>query len=286
MSTPEVHHLKLAEILQSKAPKLAKKLPRFVIWLLERLIHQNHMNEYIDYVQGATGVDYFKKIMEFSKIKVEVSGLEHLEAGKPYIFASNHPLGGLDGIALISILGDKFPNIRAFVNDILMHMHYAKPVFLPINKHGANSKQYALMGQEAYNQGHPILMFPAGLVSRKQNGIVCDPVWRKNFIKKAIENKRQIVPIYFEGKNSRLFYFVSKLRKKIGIKFNIEMALLANEVCLKEGKSFRITIGEPINYQKFDKSIKPLDEWAQSLQKETYQMGGVDISKLELSKLI
>jgi putative hemolysin len=287
MSKEELHYLDVRRVLREKNPKLAKKIPGFVYWLLERLIHQKKLNYYIEKVHKTRSIDYFNKIIEVADIKLNVEGFEKLDPNKKYIFVSNHPLGGIDGCAIITVLAQKFnDNIRAFVNDILMEMKYADPIFLPINKHGANSKKYAQLGENAYDSGKQILIFPAGLVSRKQKGIVCDPLWKKNFVKKAVDKERDVVPIYFEGKNSRLFYFLTKLRKALGIKFNIEMILLADEFKYHERNTFTIKFGKPIAYSSFDKKVCSYNEWAKKIQIDTYKLGGKDISGLNLKNLI
>lgn len=287
MRKEEIHYFDLAKVLKEKAPKLAKKLPGFVVWIMRRIIHENKMNHYLEQVSDTRSIAYFKKIIEIGNVTIEHKGLDLLDPNEQYIFVSNHPLGGYDGACILSVLSEKFgENLRAFVNDILMNMEYAEPIFLPINKHGANSKKYAQMGEEAYDSGKQILIFPAGLVSRKRDGIICDPVWKKNFIKKAVDKKRKVVPIYFEGKNSRLFYFISRFRKILGIKANIEMVLLPHEAMCHENKTFKIHFGKPIDYTKFDKTQRSHNEWAKIVQEDCYKMGGIDISKLDLKKLI
>ena len=200
-----------------------------------------------------------------------VEGLENLEPNGRYLFASNHPLGGLDGIILIHSLGQKFPEVKFPVNDLLMHVTQLHTVFIPVNKHGAQSSQNARMLEDAYASSTQILYFPAGLCSRKQNGKIEDLEWKKSFITKAIKHERNIVPVYFSGKNSRFFYNLSKFRKSLGIKANIEMLYLVDEMFKQKGKSITVRIGNPIPYNTFDNSKNP-NEWAKWVKNIVYNM--------------
>ncbi|HBK30605.1 MAG TPA: glycerol acyltransferase, partial [Porphyromonadaceae bacterium] len=156
-----------------------------------------------------------------------------------FIFASNHPLGGLDGICLSAYLGEKYNgNIRYLVNDVLMHIRNLRTIFVPVNKYGAQAKESAKAIQEAYRSDNQIITFPAGLCSRKQNGKIKDLPWMKSFVLKAIEHQRDIIPVHFKGKNSAFFYNFSAIRKFVGVKFNIELVYLPDEMFKNKNQTF------------------------------------------------
>lgn len=260
----------LDAVLKSKAPQLAKKIPRFVVNYIKRTIHQDELNEVLTRYADKKGVDFMNGCVEYFDLTLKVEGLNEIDKEGRYIFASNHPLGGLDGICLSSIIGNEFDKkIKYLVNDFLYYIENLKPIFLPINKHGSQSKQAMIESAEAFGSDNQIVTFPAGLCSRKKKGEIKDLEWKKSFIQKAIESKRDIVPVYFEGKNSNFFYKFANLRKMFGIKFNAEMIYLPDEMFKNKGQTFSITFGKPIPYSHFDKS-KSVKEWACYVKDITY----------------
>ena len=243
-------------VIASKSPRLLKAIPRFVVRYLKRIIHQDEINKFLDEHGDKQGVEFITEILKMMNVTYTVEGLENIDHSGRYLFASNHPLGGLDGIILIHSLGQKFPEVKFPVNDLLMHITQLHTVFIPVNKHGAQSSQNARMLEDAYASSTQILYFPAGLCSRKQNGKIEDLEWKKSFITKAIQHQRNIVPVFFSGKNSRFFYNLAKFRKSLGIKANIEMLYLVDEMFKQKGKSITVRIGKPIPYNTFDNSKK------------------------------
>ena len=209
-----------------------------------------------------------KELIGYFDLTLELVNEENIPAEGRYIFASNHPLGGLDGICLSAVIGQHYNGkIRYLVNDLLLYLSNLRSIFVPINKHGAQGKNNARLIDEAYASDNQIVTFPAGLCSRKIDGKIQDPEWKKSFIQKAVEHKRDVVPVYFEGRNSNFFYRLANLRKALGIKMNYEMLYLPDEMFRCKHKTFRIHFGEPIPWQTFDTSKKPGEraEWVRTL---------------------
>lgn len=270
------HHafrVDIDRILRDKSPKYYKRIPTFLINYLKRTVHQDDINGILERNQGLEGVEFMRALIEKEfKLSLQTEGEDHIPDEGNFIFASNHPLGGLDGICLSAILGEKYKGkIQYLVNDVLYYIDPLKPIFVPINKYGSQAKDSARAINEAYASDNQIITFPAGLCSRKQNGIIRDPEWMKNFIIKAIEYKRDIIPVHFSGRNSNFFYNFANLRKKLGIKFNIELIYLPHEMFKNSGQLFTITFGKPISWQTFDKSKTPA-EWAQFVKEYVYSM--------------
>lgn len=211
--------------------------------------------------------------MEFLGTTLDVHGRENLpKDGRLYTFVSNHPLGGQDGISLGSILGHEYDGkIKYLVNDILMNIPGLAPLCIPINKTGAQSKQFPQMVKEGFASDNHILMFPAGLCSRKQHGVIRDLEWKKTFITKSVETQRDVVPIHFSGQNSNFFYNLANVCKMLGLKFNVAMLFLADEMFKNRNKTFRVDIGKPIPWQTFDKTKTPA-QWAQYVQDIVYKL--------------
>lgn len=239
----------IEKVIRGKSQKLADRLPRFVLNYIKKTIHQDEINRLLLENREYTGVEFASHILKDLDVsyRVHFSGKRPAPDGR-YIFVSNHPLGGLDGMILISYIGSSFGDVKFIVNDLLMYIRPLAPVFVPVNKYGRMRHDNTRMFQETFDSDSQILYFPAGLCSRLIKGKVTDPDWKKTFVTKAIESRRDIIPMFFSGENSRRFYRLANLRKKLGIKVNIETFLLPDEMFRKKGSAFDLYIGEPIPY--------------------------------------
>lgn len=259
-------------VMRDKAPAIYRRMPRFIISYLKRKIHQNELNEILTVYADKDGVDFMQSCIEYFHLNIETVGLDKIDKGGRYIFASNHPLGGLDGICLAATIGKRFDKkIKYPVNDFLLYIKNLQSIFIPINKHGAQSKNAAGLMSEAFSSDNQIVTFPAGLCSRKVKGEIVDLDWKKMFVMKAVESKRDVVPVYFEASNSKFFYRFANIRKRLGIKFNIEMILLPDEMFKNKNKTFKIIFGEPIPWETFD-GKKKSSEWAQYVKEKAYSL--------------
>lgn len=260
-------------ILRDKSPKYYNKIPKFLINYLKRTVRQDDINGILERNQGLEGVSFMRALIEKEfRINLQTKGEENIPDEGRFIFTSNHPLGGLDGICLSAFLGEKYNGkIQYLVNDVLYYIDPLKPIFVPINKYGSQAKGSARAINEAYASDNQIITFPAGLCSRKQKGEIRDSEWMKSFIIKAVEYERDIIPVHFAGRNSNFFYNFANLRKASGIKFNIELIYLPDEMFKNSDRSFTITFGKPIPRQTFDRSRTPA-EWAQYVKDVVYSM--------------
>lgn len=251
--------------------RMKSRPPRFIIALLERIIRQKGLNAILKEAFPAAGADFAARVLEYLEIDVKAEGLDNLPPGR-YIFASNHPLGGLDGIALIALLGRKYSsgNIRFPVNDMLMHVRPLKHVFMPINKYGAQGREAAAALDEVYRSEMQMIIFPAGLVSRLQpDGSVADLKWHKHFVAKARAFDREIVPVRIEALNGGLFYRIAKWRKRLGIKVNLEQVLLPSELMKFRKKKIRILFGEPVSLEGDERRAEAVSA---DLRNRVYEM--------------
>lgn len=262
----------IEQLFKSKNPRLARLIPGFIYSFLKRVIHQDEINEFINRYGDRKGLDFSDGILEFLNVSYRVEGLENLPSkdGR-YIFASNHPLGGPDGVILISFLGKYYPDLKFPVNDLLLNLKNLNNIFLAVNKHGGLAKDAVAAIESAYASSCQMIMFPAGMVSRKKHGIISDPEWQKSFVTKAIQHQRDIIPIFISGKNSNFFYNLANFRTKIGLKANLEMMYLPDETFKKRGQDFTIHIGKMIPWQSLDKTKKPM-EWAQEIKSIVYKL--------------
>jgi putative hemolysin len=267
----ENQKIDVKNVLHSKNPALSKAIPGFVINYLKRIVHQDELNEFLGKWGHLRDSELITAGLEHFEIKFRVSGSENIPKSGRFIFVSNHPLGGLDGLVFIHELSKHFHDIKFPVNDILTNIKNLSGIFIPVNKHGAQAKDAALMIEEAYSSDSQILYFPAGLCSRKKRDVIKDLQWHKSFITKSIQHKRDIVPAFFSGRNSKFFYNLANFRKLLGLKANIEMLYLADEMFKQKDKEIRLVFGKPIPWETFDKTKSAL-EWADWVKSKTYDL--------------
>ena len=275
MSDEAIFKIDIDGILDSKAGSKARFVPGFVRTWLKNIAHQDEVNEFLESAGEKQGVPWLDAVMEFLDVTLDVHGLENLpddSDGRRFTFVSNHPLGGPDGIAIGQILGHRYDGrIRYLVNDLLMNLHGLAPLCVPINKTGKQSRDFPRLVEAAFGSDNHIIMFPAGLCSRREKGVIHDLPWNKTFITKSIETQRDVVPIHFGGCNSDRFYRVANIGKRLGLKFNIAMLFLADETFRNRHKTFSVHIGRHIPYQTFQTDEKPA-EWARWVEEQVYKL--------------
>lgn len=262
-------------ILKEKAGRHAKYVPGFLVAWLKHIVHQDEVNRFLASSSDKVGVEWLEECVRYLDMNLIIEGRENLPSptdSRLYTFVSNHPLGGEDGVALGAILGRHYEGkVKYLVNDLLMQLPGLAPLCIPINKTGAQSKQFPAMVQAGFSSDNHIIMFPAGLCSRRRKGVIRDLAWKKTFITKSVEYQRDVVPIHFSGRNSNFFYGLANLCETLGIKFNIAMLFLVDEMYKNVHKTFHVKIGKPIPWQTFDHS-KSAAEWAQYVQDEVYKL--------------
>lgn len=263
------------KILKSKMGTKSRYVPRPLVTWLKHITHQDQVNKFLWDNKDLAGTDWLVACVKYLDMSLEIRGQENLpdkNDGKLYTFVSNHPLGGIDGVAIGSIIGRHYDNkFKYLVNDLLMNLPGLAPLCIGINKTGSQSRNFPAMVETGFSSDDHMVMFPAGLCSRKIDGKIQDIPWKKTFITKSVEHRRDIVPIHFSGHNSMFFYRLANICKMLGIKFNIAMLFLVDEMYKNRHQSFQITIGKPISWQTFDKSKTPT-QWAQEVRARVYQL--------------
>ncbi len=254
-----------------KNPQLYKLLPGFVLRWVKRIVHQEEINQFVIDNEKSNGIQFGANAVTALGAKAVSIGLENIPKTGGVIIAANHPLGGADGLAFLGEVGKVRSDLKFIVNDLLMQFKSLENVFIPVNKHGTNTKQNLQKIEQLYSEGHCILIFPAGLCSRKQDGKIIDLPWQKSFINQAIKHQLPIVPTHINAANSNFFYNLANIRKRLGIKANIEMFFLGNEMFKQNGKTITFTFGNPIESTVFDKS-KNAYQWAQILKHFIYKL--------------
>jgi len=249
------------KILKDKNPKLEKWMPGFIINYLKRIFHQDEINKVLHETKDLKNFVFCNVLIKRFNLKFESEGLKNIPKKGGVMFVINHPLGGFDALGLVHEISKIRADVKFMVNDVMMNFSNVEDFMVGVNKYGTKTKDSVKRLNELFASDNAVLIFPAGLVSRKTNGIVMDSEWKKTFVVRAKKFKRNIVPIHITGELSSFFYGISNFRKIIGIKANIEMMYLANETFKLKNKTFNITVGKPINYTTFDTSKTDL-AWA------------------------
>lgn len=263
--------INLEQLIASKNKKLLRVLPKFVLNRFKKLVHLDEINDAVYRYRDCKGAAFTDSVIhkEFN-IKLEIENPENIPYNDRALIVANHPIGSIDGMALISIMGQKRSDILFPVNDLLCALPGLKGVFVPINKYGKNSSNHDVLN-DAFKGDSIVMYFPAGTESKYIDGVLQDFPWKKTFVKKAIEFERNVTPVYIEGMNSKRFYRFSKIRRFFGIKFDLEMILLPDEMFKYRNKTIKLTFGKPVPYSVFDKSKTHL-EWAQSVRAHVYKL--------------
>lgn len=250
-------------------------VPKTLVWLLRKIVHEDRLNEILAPIRNTLNFEFMDGMIR----ELDISFDLHIEdesiwQQKRLLFASTHPLGGLDGIILASVIGRHYnENIKLIVNDILMNITNLQDIFVPVNKTGNQTQSRESMERiaELYNSDFGIVNFPSGKCARKEHGQITEQPWMHSFIIKCKRTGRDIVPIYFDGHNSSFFYNLALSRNRLHIPLNIEMLFLPHEMVRAEHSHYDIYIGKPIPYTTFDKS-KTFQQWAEWLRQETLKL--------------
>lgn len=262
--------INLERVISGKNPRLLKVLPRFIISYLKKVIHQDEINQALREFHDLHGFEFLDSILKKFGVRIHVEGLENLPPVGRYTVVANHPLGGLDGMALMWAAGQVRKDLVFPVNDLLLYIENMKDLFIPINKHGSNAGNVRTIDQ-TYASEKLILYFPAGLCSRKKKGGICDLEWKKSVVTKSKAHHRDIIPVYIDGRNSEWFYNLSRWRIRLGIKANVEMLYLVDEMFRQKNKDLYIRFGKSVPYTIFDKRMPDL-AWSQQLKQHVYRL--------------
>lgn len=265
----------LRQIVRQRLGRYSRLVPGFVVRWLERTVCQDRLNELLRNNYPSEGADFCKGVLRDLDVSLEIVDEQNLPSAdnRRVVIVSNHPLGGLDGMALIAWATRRYGGmVRFVVNDLLNAVAPLRPVFVPVNKHGGQSRESIRAVEDVFAGNDPVLVFPAGLCSRRgDDGQIADLKWQKMFVSKAIEHHRDIIPLYFSGRNSDFFYNFARRRKKLGLKFNIEMIYLPSEVFRAAGSRFKLVCGKTISWQSLG-DIRTASAQAAHIRSLVYSM--------------
>lgn len=266
----EEDFINVRRLIQSKSPRLIKWIPGFIIRYLERILHQEEINNFLK-THHTKNQDFCRDVLTEIGVSYSISGIENIPKTGKCVIVMNHPLGGMDAMALVDGLRHHRTDIKFIVNDLLLNLEPLKDIFVGINKHGKTKSSSLLQVNSLFASDQLVCVFPAGLVSRKKNGVVKDLEWKKAFVKQARLNNQLIVPVHIDGELSNFFYRLANFRKFLGIKANIEMLYLADEMFRQKGKHIQFTVGKPIEANTLDTNTSDV-AWAEWFRNYVYTL--------------
>ena len=270
MNMPQVAQIDVRALLRQK---LKREPSRLLVWLVRKLVKEDWYNKTLQAIGPVEGVDFMVGGLRYMQIRIDLQGAENLPApGTRCTFVCNHPLGGADVLAAVTVVGPHYPEgLLIPANDLLSAVPPLRSLIIPVNKTGGQSRSLSESINAAFASDTQLMFYPAGKVSRLHKDGIYDDAWQKNFVVKSVEYGRTVVPLLIEARNSRLFYLVAKWRKRLGVRLNLEMMLLPREVCNQKGKTIRVTVGSPIPPTHFDASRTPIG-WAEEVRREVYRL--------------
>lgn len=263
-------YIDIEHLIKSNNPKLFKWLPRWGMNYLKRILHQDEINEFLSKNEGVEGLEFCENVMELLNVSVSMKDIERIPQKGKIVLAMNHPLGGLDAMMLITALKGHREDLKFMVNDLLMNLNNIQNYFVGVNKKGKINQSMMENVRRLFASEEAVCIFPAGLVSRKIKGEIIDLEWKKTFVSQSKQNNRMIIPIFIEGKLSNFFYRLHRVRSFLGIKANIEMLYLVNELFKQRGQKLRFYVGNPIEEELLEG--KNHKEIAQKIKARVYAM--------------
>ncbi len=261
-------------VIRQKNPRLAGMIPGFVLSYIKRIVHQDDVNYELSTFKHLGSIDFCKHVI-YDKFNIGTGseGLENIPKTEGAILVANHPLGGMDALALVIELSKVRQDFKFVVNDILLHLPSLKPIFKGVNTMGKTSKEALHALNALFASDELTVIFPAGLVSRKQkDGVIRDLGWRKTFVTQAKKHNKAVIPVFIDAPPlSKRFYGINKWRQKLGIKANLELFYLVDEQYRLKNKHIDIHFGAPIPPDTFDRS-KTDKQWAEWVKERMYAL--------------
>lgn len=237
----------IEKVIAEKNPSVLKWMPNVILNYLKSVMHQDEMNDFLELHKDKQDEEFCQAVVDYMNLTIEVVGLEKIPKDERIVLVMNHPLGGMDAMILITALNERRNDLKFIVNDILMNLTSMSGMFVGVNKIGNQMSGTRQRIYELFESDACVCIFPAGLVSRRVNGVIQDLEWKKTFVTNARKFDRKVIPIHIEGHLSNFFYNLSNLRTKLGVKANIEMLYLSNEMFKQSGRHIKFIVGDAID---------------------------------------
>lgn len=232
--------------IEKKFPKIKEKenvLKKSLLKIAKKIVHEDSINQFLSQNSHLKGFDFVDAVLDYFDFDYTVSSndLQNIPSTGKVIIIANHPLGGLDALCLLKLVGQIRKDVKILANDFLVGFEALHSLMIPLdNFKDRQSKESIKKIYEALNNEEAIIIFPAGEVSRATPKGVKDPAWNKGFLNFAKNSNSAILPIFLDAKNSKTFYTISLINK------TFSTLLLSNEMFNKKSKNINIKIGQII----------------------------------------
>ncbi|NVJ52843.1 MAG: GNAT family N-acetyltransferase [Campylobacteraceae bacterium] len=239
--------------IAKKFPNINKNpnfLKKSLINIAKKVVHENSINEFLEKHSHLKGFEFVDAVLDYFNFDYTVSSndLQNIPSTGKVVIIANHPLGGLDALSLLKLVGTIRTDVKIVANDFLVGINALKSLFIPIDNYKMRqSKKDIQAVYSALNNDEAVIIFPAGEVSRAGTKGIKDPSWSKGFLNFAINTNAPILPIFIGGKNSKTFYTMSVLNK------TFSTLLLSHEMFKKKSTNINIKIGQIIP----NENVKP-----------------------------
>ncbi|WP_027329485.1 GNAT family N-acyltransferase [Marinimicrobium agarilyticum] len=265
--------LNIEESLNHKFPRFARSAPLLrkpTLSLLRKLVHEQAINQFLTDHRGSRGVDFIERIFDYFNFSYSVAHREraNIPAQGRVVIMANHPIGSLDGLALIHLVSQVRTDVKIIANDLLSAFEPLRDLLLPLdNMTGRAYRQSYKRILEALENEQAVIVFPAGEVSRARPSGIRDGAWRSGFLHFARKTGAPLLPVFIQAKNSWLFYSASAVFKPLAT------ALLAHEMFNKRSAEIRFRVGEPIPARALEAKNLADKALIQRLKKHLYKLG-------------
>ncbi|PKL20820.1 MAG: hypothetical protein CVV48_10930 [Spirochaetae bacterium HGW-Spirochaetae-4] len=264
----------IAQLLHTHKPGIARFVPKWLVRSLSRLLHVDELNGFLGAHYTDEPFQFIHEAGKFLELSLQVTGEERLAqyVDKRSILVANHPLGGPESMLLMELAGTYSPQAKMISRTVVMDaLVPIAPLLIPIPTPENHALAHTF--KQAFKGDDPIVLFPAGYCSRPlSNGVLFDYVWFSTFVKMAKRYGRPIVPVHIDGSNSKKFYRLSSLRRRLGIKASLESLYLIDEMFKQRGKVVAMTVGFPIDPAVLDDSETD-EAWADKIRNHVYLLG-------------
>ena len=263
--------LNVEQMIQQQLPNVTQKpwLYGPVKGMLSYLLHEEEFQSFTKRYPHLQGLEFVEQVLDYFNFRYAVrdNELERIPSSGRVVIIANHPIGSLDGLALLKLVSDIRPDVKVLANQLLMAIKPLHNLLLPVNNMQGGTERRRLDAIQAHLAAEgALVLFPAGEVSRlKPNGIR-DGKWHSGFLRFATQANAPILPVHIDGRNSVWFYSASMLYKPLAT------MLLVKEMFKQKQKTISIRIGEQIPYDSFSNLALELPAKVKLFKKHLYRL--------------
>lgn len=278
--------LNIERAVTEKFPKFQQKNPwirKPTLGFLRKISHEQEVNQFLETHQDLKGFDFIEQVLEYFNFSYSISHRDrkNIPATGRVVIVANHPLGALDGLALLKLVGEIRRDVKIIANDMLMKFSAVDSLFLPVDNISKSTQKSSITRiVDCLKNDEAVIVFPAGEVSRIRPNGVKDGKWNSGFLSFAKKSNAPILPIYVGAKNSPLFYSCSMVYKPLS------GMMLAHEMFKQSSKTISMQVGEPIPYQQIANLPIVKSEKAKLIRRHLYRIAKGKKSLFETEKTI